>query len=142
MYKHNLLIAGTFCTLLAATSFVVYAQSSPLRSTRDGVFSGAQVERGRESFTWKCMDCHELQEFTGVGAYLEGMDKEPIWAVFEYIWAEMPEDMPAWLEPEEYADILSYILSVYGMPTGPTDLPVDQAALEAIQLQGPELPGS
>ena len=62
--------------------------------------------------------------------------------MFEFIWSEMPEDRPAWLEPEEYADILSYILSVYGMPTGPTDLPTDEETLEQITILGPSLPGS
>lgn len=83
-----------------------------------------------------------MQEFTGVGAYLEQMDGEPLWEVFEFIWTEMPEDRPARLEPEEYADILAYILSVYGAPAGDTDLPTDEPSLERILIERPEQPGS
>jgi mono/diheme cytochrome c family protein len=131
----------------AALLFVIVAangQTAERRSIRDGVFSAAQVERGRESFLWQCMDCHEMEEFTGVGAYLEKMETEgkTLWEVFEYIWAEMPEDSPARLAPEEYADILAYILSVYGLSTGEADMPTNRAVLEPILIQGPSLPGS
>jgi mono/diheme cytochrome c family protein len=112
------------------------------RTVRDGIFSAGQVERGRDAFTWICMDCHEIEEFTGPGAYLEEMDGESVWDVFEYVWAEMPEDNPASLEPSEYADVLAYVLSVYGLPTGPADMPTDQATLEEIAIARPERPGS
>jgi mono/diheme cytochrome c family protein len=112
------------------------------RTVREGIFSVAQVERGRDSFTWICMDCHEIEEFTGVSAYLEEMEGKQLWEIFEYIWAEMPEDNPASLEPDEYADVLAYVLSVYGLPAGDADMPTDRATLEAITLTRPELPGS
>jgi S-disulfanyl-L-cysteine oxidoreductase SoxD len=129
---------------LAATLAIATAlgQSLGPRTTRDGVFSSAQVERGRESFDGNCADCHEIEEFTGAGAYFEEMDGEPLWRVFDFIWSEMPEDRPAWLEPQEYADILAYILSVYGMPTGEADMPIEQTALDGIHLARPERPGS
>lgn len=88
------------------------------------------------------MDCHEIEEFTGVGAYLEDEDGETVWEVFEYIWAEMPEDNPASLEPSEYADVLAYVFSVYGLPAGDTDMPIDRAALEKIEIARPVRPGS
>jgi mono/diheme cytochrome c family protein len=118
------------------------AQDQSGRSTQDGIFSADQVERGRQSFLWECMDCHEMEEFTGVGAYLEEMEDESVWEVFEYIWSEMPEDRPAWLEPEQYADILAYILSVYGAPAGDRDMPIDREPLIEIKITRPELPGS
>jgi mono/diheme cytochrome c family protein len=106
----------------------------PAQALANGIFSQAQVERGRSSFESECMDCHELEEFTGPDAYFEEQQGESLWSVFEFIWAEMPEDKPAWLEPEEYADILAFILSVYGFPAGDGDLPTDQRVLEQIEL--------
>ena len=88
------------------------------------------------------MECHELEEYTAAGAYLEEMEGETVWEVFEFIWSEMPEDMPSWLEPEVYADILAYILSVYGMPSGDADIPTDKGTLEEIEIRAPNLPGS
>jgi len=107
-----------------------------------GVFSAEQVERGREAFYAECMECHELEEFTGPGAYLEEQEGESLWSVFEFIWAEIPADKPAWLEPTEYADILSFILSVYGFPAGDSELPIDQDSLEGIRISAPERQGS
>jgi mono/diheme cytochrome c family protein len=126
----------------AMLTLIAAAGAQPRVSTRDGIFSADQVERGRESFLWECMDCHEMEEFTGIGAYLEQMDGKPLWEVFEFIWTEMPEDRPAWLAPEEYADILAYILSVYGAPAGDADLPTDESALDRIRIERPERPGS
>jgi mono/diheme cytochrome c family protein len=112
------------------------------RSIRDGVFSATQIERGRRWFRAVCMECHEMEEFTGAGAYLEEMDGKTLWEVFEYVWLEMPEDDPGSLAPERYADVLSYIFSVYGMPAGDADMSIDQAALEQIVIKRPSLPGS
>jgi mono/diheme cytochrome c family protein len=109
---------------------------------RVGVFSAAQVERGRQQFTSICMNCHEIEEFTAPGAYFEEADGMTVWEVFEYIWAEMPEDEPASLDPKDYAAILAYTLSVYGLPTGDADLPIDRESLDVIEIVRPERPGS
>jgi mono/diheme cytochrome c family protein len=128
-------IAGTVAALAAV------AQNAE-RTVRDGVFSAPQAERGQELFESICMNCHEIAEFTAAGAYLDEVDGQPLWETFEYIWAEMPEDEPASLNPEDYAAVLAYVFSIYGLPSGETDLPIDRAALEAITITRPAPPGS
>jgi mono/diheme cytochrome c family protein len=125
----------------AAIAIGALAQDAPLRTVRDGVFSAAQVAAGREVFESVCVNCHEIEEFTGVGAYLEEVEGKPLWETFEYVWAEMPEDDPASLEPTDYAAVLSYIFSVYGLPTGDTDLPIERGLLENITITAPALAG-
>jgi mono/diheme cytochrome c family protein len=122
---------------ILCSSVVARAQTASVRSTRDGIFSAEQAQRGRAGFLWNCMECHELEEYTAAGAYLEEMEGKTVWEVFEFIWSEMPEDNPSWLKPAQYADILAYILSVYGMPAGVEDLPTDKGTLEDIVVQGP-----
>ena len=112
------------------------------RTLRDGVFSSAQAARGEQLFESICASCHDMAEFRAAGAYLEDVEGKPLWETFEYISAEMPEDDPASLRPEEYAAVLAYIFSVYGLPSGPTDLPVEQLPLEAISIVRPAPPGS
>jgi mono/diheme cytochrome c family protein len=112
------------------------------RTVRDGVYSPAQAVRGERVFSSVCMNCHEIAEFTAAGAYLEDVDGRPLWETFEYISAEMPEDDPGSLRPEDYADVLAYIFSAYGLPTGETDLPIDQEPLEVITIVRAVLPGS
>ena len=49
----------------------------------------------------------------------------------------MPEDEPASLNPEDYAAVLAYIFSIYGLPSGEADLPIDRKSLEAITIMRP-----
>jgi mono/diheme cytochrome c family protein len=112
------------------------------RTVRDGVFSARQAARGDAVFQSICSNCHDITEFTSAGAYLEDVDGESLWDTFEYVWSEMPEDDPSSLDPEDYAAVLSYLLSVYGLPAGEADLPTDQKSLEAITIARPSLPGS
>jgi mono/diheme cytochrome c family protein len=136
-------LAGSVALLTACAlgAWAAVAQTPP-RTVRDGVFSAAQVERGKHEFESICMNCHEIAEFTGPGAFFEEAEGKTVWEVFEYISAEMPEDEPGSLDPQDYAAVLAYVLSVYGLPTGPADLAVDRKPLEAIEIARPELPGS
>jgi mono/diheme cytochrome c family protein len=112
------------------------------RTVRDGVFSSAQAARGERVFESICVNCHEMAEFTAAGAYLEDVEGELLWETFDFVSSEMPEDDPGSLEPEEYAAVLAYIFSVYGLPSGDAELPVDRDSLRAIAIARPKLPGS
>jgi len=112
------------------------------RTVRDGVFSAAQAARGERVFESICVNCHEMAEFTAAGAYLEDVEGEPLWETLDFVSSEMPEDDPGSLEAEEYAAVLAYIFSVYGLPSGDAELPVDRASLRAIAIARPKLPGS
>ena len=112
------------------------------RTVRDGVFSAAQAARGERVFESICVNCHEMAEFTAAGAYLEDVEGEPLWETFDFVSSEMPEDDRGSLEPEEYAAVLAYIFSVYGLPSGDAELPVDRDSLRALAIARPKLPGS
>ena len=118
------------------------AAQTERRTVRDGVFSAAQAQRGARVFESICTSCHDIAEFTGPGAYLEDVEGESIWETFEFVSSEMPEDDPGSLELEEYAAVLAYILSVYGLPSGTRDLAAEQEPLEASKSVRPALPGS
>ena len=107
------------------------------RTVRDRVFSAAQVQKGQKIFKAICTNCHEIEEFTGPGAYLEDHEGKPLWDTFDFIWSNMPDDDPSSLEPAEYAAVLAYIFSVYGLPAGEADLPTDRKVLELITITRP-----
>jgi S-disulfanyl-L-cysteine oxidoreductase SoxD len=46
----------------------------------------------------------------------------------------MPKNEPGSLAPEEYADVLAYLLQLNGMPAGERDLPADSTALKRIRI--------
>jgi mono/diheme cytochrome c family protein len=132
----------TLLAVVAGAVVVTVAAQDAQRTVRDRVFSVTQAARGERLFESICMNCHEIAEFTAAGAYLDDVEGKPLWETFEYVWAEMPEDEPASLNPEDYAAVLAYIFSIYGLPSGETDLPIDREALEAITITRPALPGS
>jgi mono/diheme cytochrome c family protein len=137
----RLAAAAALATAGALVVLAVGAQDAQ-RTIRDRVYSAPQAARGERLFESICMNCHEITEFTAAGAYLEEVEGEPLWDTFEYVWSEMPEDDPSSLNPEDYAAVLAYIFSIYGVPSGEADLPVDRESLEAITIVRPALPGS
>jgi mono/diheme cytochrome c family protein len=128
---------GAAVGLIAGIALAAGAFGQAQRTVRDGVFSAAQVAQGKRLFGRICADCHEIAEFTDAGAYLEQQEGKTVWEAFEYIWAEMPEDDPASLDPKQYAAVLAYALSAYGLPSGANDLPIDRKSLEAIRFAKP-----
>lgn len=130
-------IGAIAATALAAGAFLP-AFGQQQRTVRDGVFSAAQVAQGKRLFGSICADCHEISELTDAGAYLEQQEGKTVWEAFEYIWTEMPEDDPASLDPKQYAAVLAYALSAYGLPAGANDLPIDRKSLEAIRFAKPK----
>ncbi len=133
-------IAAAVAAVCALVLVVASAQTEP-RTVRDGVFSAAQVKRGQRILKTICENCHEIEDFTGPGAYLEDHDGKPLWDTFDFIWSNMPDDDPSSLQPVEYAAVLAYLFSVYGLPTGDADLPIDRKALESITITRPRPAG-
>ena len=132
--------AALVCALSTSAAVVASAQSEQ-RTIRDGVFSAAQVARGKKVFDSICVSCHELEDFTGPGAYLEDRDGKPLWDTFDFIRTKMPDDDPGSLAPEQYTAVLAYIFSVYGLPAGNAELPIERRALELITIVRPKPSG-
>ena len=139
MRKLAAICGAAIVTVVAAIAF---AQAPAPRTVRDGVFTAAQVERGRLTFAKVCAECHEIEEFTAADAYLEEIEGDTVWDLFDYVWSEMPEDYPSSLEPAQYADVLAYIFSVWGHPAGEAELATERAPLDVIVIARPERPGS
>ncbi len=46
----------------------------------------------------------------------------------------MPKNYPGSLSEQEYVDVMSYLLSMNGMPAGAAELPSDSLALTRIKI--------
>ena len=117
------------CTL------AVSAQSAKT-SVKAGVYTAAQAERGQAVYRSKCASCHAPNRFTDEFFY-QSFAGKPLWDMFEVISDSMPEDNPASLKNEEYADVIAYLLQLNKFPTGASDLPTDKDALSAILMERP-----
>lgn len=120
--------------LLGATSLAVNGQSQ--KSVKAGVYTAAQADRGQVLFRSKCASCHAPNRFTDDLFYTSFAGK-PMWEMFDVISDTMPEEAPGSMKPEEYVDVMAYLLRLNAFPTGDTELPVGKDALSAIVMEKP-----
>jgi mono/diheme cytochrome c family protein len=110
----------------------VAAEVAPEES---GYFTEEQAERGRGAFRETCSECHYSSEFRGTRFEYE-WKRRTVRDLFRTISRTMPEDAPGSLAPGQYADVVSYILQLNGLPAGSRELPADAEALRAYTLDG------
>jgi S-disulfanyl-L-cysteine oxidoreductase SoxD len=120
---------------------VGYAQQPA--SVWDGVYTEAQASRGKAVFSQLCSTCHgdALKGKTGGApplagaAFMENWNGLTAGDLFDYIKTSMPRYDPGRLSKEQAADIVSYLLTFNGFPTGQKELPNEAAALKAIRFE-------
>ena len=102
--------ARSVCVLTLAALSPALAQDEPARTTRDGVYTAEQAERGQETYKQACAACHPLDWYkTGVMKSWEG---GTLLALYDSIATPMPPDNPGSLKRREYVDPVAYILSL------------------------------
>ena len=127
--------------LMAFAAFLTWAQAQT--STRDGVYSEAQANRGQAAYQTSCASCHggKLEGSGAATPPLVGPDFTANWTgqmlddLFEKIETTMPADHPGALSRPANAEILAYILQANKLPAGRNDLSSDAGALKQIQFE-------
>jgi mono/diheme cytochrome c family protein len=99
----------------------------PQRTTLDGVFSAAQVQRGTAVFSATCSQCH---------THRRNWQGRTFYDVFDQIRSTMPNDNPGGLARRDYIDVLSWILAENGYPAGSADITSD-ASMKAVKIVPP-----
>src|SRR5262245_33376454 len=128
MSKQQILIP-TLAVVLAV-SFSAFAAS---RSTKDGVFTAAQAERGKAVYDRSCKNCHQPEFYT---EKLLRYANQPMSALFETVSATMPADNVGSLPTSEYIDVLAYVLSINGAAPGKEEM--TEATMPGIAIAKPE----
>lgn len=103
------------------------------RALGDGVYTVEQGVRGEEVVVAHCRLCHSQDEWQSP-IYFDAYLGLPISALFESISTTMPPPPSLQLTPQEYVDIIAYILRINGAPPGETELPADPEELAAIRM--------
>jgi mono/diheme cytochrome c family protein len=122
---------GAITGFLALTAFVA-PDALPLneRSVWSGVYTTAQADRGREVFEASCAGCHQA-DLSGRGTAIPALRGESftgsrhgqsVGDLFSVISATMPPGRAGGLSPEEYVDIVAYVLNQNAFPPGDADL--------------------
>ena len=113
-----------------------------------GVFTEIQATRGQAVYGGACGLCHGRRLNSAPddpdmpstpplarARFIREWDGRSLASLFEYIRATMPEGNPQSLTDQEYIDVITYMLTVDGMPAGDNELPTDPQRLAHIVFQ-------
>lgn len=103
------------------------------RTTRSGVYSRDQAERGQGVFLGTCKTCHTT-EFHTTPAFVTRWSGKPLSELLQYLRDQMPKNEPGSLAAEEYSDVLAYLLKLNRMPAGDSELPVEPRDVKSIRI--------
>jgi mono/diheme cytochrome c family protein len=122
-----------------ATAILSIVFSEPLLSALaepPALFTEDQLAQGRLDYAQECATCHGAQLQNGGAPALVGpsfrdrWNREKLSQFYDYVHQNMPLGEAAALAPAEYADIVAFILSQNGFPTGTK--PLTKAEWDAV----------
>ena len=127
---------------LVATLLVTLLSLAAANSVWDGVYSKAQSSRGQKLYESQCSRCHGEALLGGENSpplvdkdFLEKWQDKSVGSLVELTRKTMPSDGPGKLTRSQCTDIIAYLLSSNGYPSGETELPSDPAVLDEILIQ-------
>ena len=135
-YITRMLTTTGLMLLGAAASGTAQAPAARPITTSSGVFTAAQAARGEQTYMNNCVSCHPPGTYTAP-AFRTKWNGVALSELFGLISHTMPKLEPASLAPEEYAEVLAYLLKINGAPAGKTKLPADESALKKIRIAMP-----
>lgn len=130
----RLFLAARACAMIFSTCELAAQSNGGGASTNDGVYTREQAARGQQVFITLCKSCH-TPESHATPAFVGKWEGKPLSELFQYIRDEMPKNEPGSLAPEEYADVLTYILRLNGVPAGAAELPADTNRMKSVRVR-------
>lgn len=120
------------------------AQDATTGSVLEGVYTGAQADRGAGQYAQHCAVCHgsslagvgEAPALTGV-VFISDFNGLTVGDLFERVRTSMPMNQPGSLSRDQYADILAYLLKANGYPAGERELYRRSEYLNVIRFEPP-----
>lgn len=105
----------------------------------DGVFTQEQSDAGRAVYAANCAACHGpaargapgMPSLVGVVLNRKYADM-PLSVYFDYMSTNMPRGREGSLQPQQYADIMAFILTAHGVEPGEATLTPDHELLDSI----------
>jgi len=142
LFTGNLFKQLATATLLSLVSLMASAQS-----TRDGVFTEEQAVAGGALYLRSCVECHGITLSGGEagpalvgGAFWQQWQDQSLAAFYQITASTMPVNNPNGFSPEQYADLVAFMLQQNGLPAGEEALSGNAGDLVAINMQPTEEP--
>lgn len=123
---------GFFLAAVCVAGSDARAQSSP--TTKTGVYTLQQANRGSDVFAGSCRSCHTPETHTGPD-FAAKWNGRTLADLFTVVQQSMPQDAPGALTDQEYADVLAYMLRMNRLPAGSRELPANPDALKTIRIE-------
>lgn len=136
-------VRGTFgviaalAALLSTAPEVAAQVGGEIRSAKSGVYTEAQAEAGLSTYQRICAKCHNEGSPLEGSRFLVKWTGRPLYALWEFMSTRMPYDAPGSLSPEQYAEVLAYVLKLNRYPAGTEPLPHLPLAVANIDLDPP-----
>ena len=124
-------------------------EAAPATSINSGVYTEAQAGRGALVYPVACGKCHgrlldgapdddDMFSTPPIGGrkFLRNWNGRTLAALFEYTRTTMPANNPGFLDDQEFADIVAFMLERSGAPAGGAELGTDLASLAKIVIEG------
>jgi hypothetical protein len=105
-------------------------------SVLDSVYTVDQAAEGKALFDQLCLRCHAAPDFASA-RFHEKWDSLTLHDLYALVSRNMPFDQPGSLRPRQTVELLSFILSMNGYPSGNTELGWTQQELSGIQIDPP-----
>ena len=106
----------------------------PGKSALQGVYTDSQASRGDNEHASNCTSCHSTTNYVGA-AFVKTWVGRTAFDLFDQLKTTMPDDSPGSLSPQQYVDIVAYILKINGYPAGADSLSTDPEALRLVRLE-------
>jgi len=130
--------AALAAPVLVASGLALAGETRPTeltpqpRGLGDGVYTEEQASRGRRVYGQACSSCHadnlqggEMGPGLMGEPFIESWDGERLSELMLVVQFTMPQDNPGGLSPEDYQDVVAYLLQANDFPPGDTDLTPD-----------------
>ena len=138
---------GLVACVVSAAAFIARIGAVPSDAWQ-GVYTKAQAERGVTVYAENCLRCHGENLETGSGGTEYGIPSPPLagrsfllrWdgrgvdELLTLMRTTMPKNSSVRLTPQEYADVVAFLLQENGFPAGSTELLTDPSLLSSIRI--------
>src|SRR5262245_38988366 len=133
---------------VAAGALAARGVSAQSATVWDGVFTAAQASRGEAAYQKACATCHGPA--LGGDAFAPPLVGEPFttrWQdgtlsdVLVLVKTTMPQDMPATLSADTYADIIAFLLKSNNYPAGQREISQDPDQVKDVRFTKAPTPG-
>jgi mono/diheme cytochrome c family protein len=123
----------TFLSASLALGTIAGGTAALAESTiQSGVYTDPQAERGKAVYEQHCQACHVPAFFE---AKFQAWSNQPLIALYDTVSFSMPESNPGGLALQEYTDVMAYILSMLGYPSGDQELSHTDGSMDSIVIK-------